>query len=106
MKTSFLILFSFFSIQFFSGCATPQTANGVGVLHTDSYEGILVTANQTGKKRGTACTKNILGLFISGDASIAAAMKEGGISIVSHVDRSYKNIIGVYSKTCTIVTGN
>jgi hypothetical protein len=90
-----------------SGCATSlNSATGPGFIYTDHYEGISVTANQAGRKRGEACTTNILGLFTSGDASMSAAMKNGAVTVVSSVDRSYKSILGIYGKMCTIITGN
>jgi hypothetical protein len=89
-----------------SACATPGSATGPGFIVTDHYEGIMISTNNPGKKRGTACTENIAGLVTSGDATISAAMKDGAITQVSSVDRRYKSILGLYGKMCTIVTGN
>jgi hypothetical protein len=91
-----------------TGCATGSinSSTGPGFIYSNHYEGVLVTANQAGRKRGEACTTNILGLFTSGDASLSAAMKDGAITVVSSVDHSYKSILGVHGKMCTIVTGN
>lgn len=99
---------SFFSLFIaFSGCATGSmnSHTGPGFLYSDHYEGELVTANQAGRKRGEACTQNVMGLFTSGDASMSAAMKNGGITVVSSVDHYYKSILSVYGKMCLIVTG-
>jgi hypothetical protein len=87
-------------------CATPGSATGPGYVVTNHYEGILISTNAPGKKRGTACTENIAGLVTSGDATISAAMKDGAITQVSSVDHHYKSILGIYGKMCTIVTGN
>jgi len=104
MKTS---SFALFVVLMLSGCATSlNTATGPGFIYSDQYEGVTATANQAGRKRGQACTQNILGLFTSGDASMSAAMKNGAITVISSVDHHYKSIMGVWGKMCTIVTGN
>jgi hypothetical protein len=41
----------------------------------------------------------------TGDASIEAAMKNGGIKKVHHVDTQVKNILGIYAEYITIVYG-
>lgn len=79
---------------------------GLGWVRTNHYEGVLVTGNPAGKKRGTACTENYFGLVTSGDATLSAAMKDGAITSVSSVDQHYESTLGVYAKMCTIVTGN
>jgi len=112
MKTSLFAFFvvlasSLITASLLSGCATSlNTATGPGFIYTDHYEGVTATANQAGRKRGQACTQNILGLFTSGDASLSAAMKNGAITVISSVDHHYKSIFGVWGKMCTIVTGN
>ena len=104
MKTSHLLIISIL----LTGCATGSTHSGTGpgFIYSNHYEGDLVTANQAGRKRGQACTQNILGLFTSGDATISAAMKNGAITVVSSVDRYYNSILGIWGKMCMIVTGN
>ncbi|MCX6125120.1 MAG: TRL-like family protein [Proteobacteria bacterium] len=66
----------------------------------------VVLGKQAGTKKGNACATNILGYVAFGDASIAAAKKNGGITEVSVVDYSSSNIIGVYGTTCTVVHGS
>jgi hypothetical protein len=46
-----------------------------------------------------------LGFFGTGDASISAAMQNGGITRIHHVDHETLNIIGIYAKYTTIVYG-
>lgn len=57
-------------------------------------------------KRGEATVSTILGLFATGDASVDAAAKNGGITKVSHVDYQSKSILGFYATFTTIVYGN
>lgn len=44
-------------------------------------------------------------VFATGDASISAAMQNGGITRVHHVDNDTLNILGIYAKYTTIVYG-
>jgi hypothetical protein len=62
------------------------------------------TDNPVGSKVGKACAKNTLGLFATGDASIAAAAKNGGITQVATVDVVSEPGLFV-GQFCTIVTG-
>lgn len=60
-----------------------------------------------GQKQGTAIMYSVLGLFAWGDASTAAAAKQGGITTVNHMDREFRNIFfGFYTETTTIVYGD
>jgi hypothetical protein len=40
-----------------------------------------------------------------GDASISAAMRNGGITRIHHVDHETTNLLGVYARYTTIVYG-
>jgi len=60
-----------------------------------------------GQKEGKAVMYSVLGLVAWGDASTAAAAKQGGIAQVNHMDREFKNIFfGFYTETTTIVYGD
>jgi hypothetical protein len=60
-----------------------------------------------GQKKGKASMHSVLWLFAWGDASTAAAAKEGGVGVVNHMDREFLNVIfGVYTETTTIVYGD
>ncbi len=59
-----------------------------------------------GQKTGTSTMYSVLGLVAWGDASTAAAAKQGGISTVNHMDKEFLNIVfGIYTETTTIVYG-
>ncbi len=45
------------------------------------------------------------GFFATGDASISAAMQNGGITRIHHVDHETLNILGIYAKYTTLVHG-
>jgi hypothetical protein len=60
-----------------------------------------------GQKTGRASMHSVLGLVAWGDASSAAAAKQGGISTLNHMDREFlNNIFGIYTETTTIVYGD
>ena len=60
-----------------------------------------------GQKTGKASMYSVLGLVAWGDASTAAAAKQGGITTLNHMDKEFLNIIfGIYTETTTIVYGD
>lgn len=87
-----------------TGCATAR-APVTGFWYTEVKSGEMSTGYQAGAKRGEACASSILGLIATGDASIEAARKNGGINYVISVDSSSSSILGIYAKYCTIVYG-
>jgi hypothetical protein len=58
----------------------------------------------TGLKVGRSEAWGIL-VYATGDASIAAAMANGGIKRIHHVDQETTNILGIYAKYVTVVHG-
>lgn len=44
-------------------------------------------------------------VFATGDASISAAMRDGNITRIHHVDHETSNFLGIYAKYTTIVYG-
>lgn len=87
-----------------TGCATGMSPVGTGLI-TD-VKGPIAVGDATGTKEGTACAKTIVGLINSGDASIEAAKKAGGIKSVASVDYHTKGFYPFMGQTCTIVTGS
>ena len=92
------------SFVFISGCASVQTP--VFGLITDKVGGpVAVGENIEAIKTGESCASTIVGLYASGDASIAAAKKVAGITKIATVDHRSSSYI-VYGEYCTIVSGN
>lgn len=87
------------------GCAfvaSPTT----GFLYT-KVQGPITTGTGTATaKTGQSCATNILGLISTGDASIDAAKRAGGITTVASVDHDSTSILGLYGTFCTVVKGN
>jgi len=77
-----------------------------GVIYNGSSSPIATGSGATGQKRGEACAMAIMGLVGIGEAGIADAAKAGGITQVSSVDREGINVLGIYTKACTVVHGN
>lgn len=86
-----------------SGCATPYPA---GMFYTEIKSPVAVGDAGSGNKMGVAKATSILGLVATGDASIKAAMANGNISKIRHVDYESKNILGIYGEYTTVVYGD
>jgi hypothetical protein len=87
-----------------SGCALAPYQPGI--LYADVTLPVDVRDNTVGcAKRGTATTKNYLGLVSTGDAGIEQAKAAAGITKVGSVDAKYKNILMFYNETTTTVCG-
>lgn len=85
-----------------TGCATSMP---VGCLYTELKLPVAATGEVTKNKVGVAECTSILGLVATGDASIEAAMKNGGITKISHVDWEAKNILGIIGTYKVVVYG-
>ncbi|MGQ0811524.1 MAG: TRL-like family protein [Nitrospiraceae bacterium] len=77
-----------------------------GWIFTEAKYGDLATTSTAATKEGKACGTSILGWVGTGDASVAAAKANGGITNVASVDHSAKQILGVWGEWCTIVKGS
>ena len=88
-----------------TGCASIHPKEG---LLLTSVKGPYMVGDDQVKvsKTGESCAQMILGLVTFGDASIASAKSNGGISKVSSVDYDFFSVLGpVYQKNCTLVSG-
>jgi hypothetical protein len=101
-KTFAQLLAGAFVIALLAGCAgvTPMT----GTLYVDMKGPVAVGDASGMSKVGTAKATAIIGI-VTGDASIQAAMQNGGITKVHHVDSQVKNILGIYAEYTTTVYG-
>jgi hypothetical protein len=81
------------------------------LLYTDvkdpaQYLSVAVDTGARGQKVGKASADAFLGLFAFGDSSIDAAMKEGRITKVHHVDHQVQLVLGgLWARATTIVYG-
>jgi len=85
-----------------AGCASPMP---VGLLFTDVKLPVASAENApvSSPKVGVAECQTFLGLIASGDASIAAAKRNGNITKIHYVDWQANNILGLFGKyQCTV----
>lgn len=88
-----------------SGCAGVMSP-AVGVIYSDTHAPLAATMAASYSKTGTSECSSILGMVATGDASITAAMKNGGITKIHHVDYHSTSILGIYAKMTTTVYGD
>jgi hypothetical protein len=91
-------------LLYLSACAVVASPVGNGALFTD-VRGPVDVENGAASKLGRACAHNILGLVAYGDASIAAAKKQGGIDQVASLDHDSLSVLSMYSRFCTQARG-
>ncbi len=79
-----------------------------GSIIQDTTLNLTVPAvTNVGAKTGKACVSGLLGIMSSGDGSVMAAAKAGGVQTVKVVDYQNNNLLGsVLAETCTIVRGD
>jgi len=101
-----LALVGFFGV----GCAmvSAPVVPPMGGIYSDVKAPIDIDVDKTsfGSKRGESSVVAILLLVSTGDGSIQAAAKNGGITTVNHVDYEFTSVLGVYQKYTTIVYGD
>jgi hypothetical protein len=87
-----------------NGCAMA-VAPVNGFWYTDVKGPLEANSVGTATKTGEATCKSVLGLVATGDASIEAAAKNGGITKIHHVDFKSWSLLGFYAEFTTIVHG-
>ena len=93
------------------GCAVLLTGCATNVPMGAAYTQLKLPVTATGvtgpgvEKIGTAECTSYCGMVALGDASIAAAMRNGRITKVHHVDWDVVSYAGVYAKYRVIVYG-
>ena len=105
-KFSIAALLASFVVMFMSGCAgiSPVAGGSMGMVYTSTSAGVAVGSAAGSEKVGTATSTAII-CFATGDSSISAAMAEGGITKIHHVDCKIMSVLGVYAKYTTVVYG-
>ena len=98
MKKIVFVLAVMLSLSLLGGCLYT---NVLTPFDTDLDKTVL------GQKKGEASNQSVLWLVAWGDASTAAAAKQGVLTTVNHMDREVLVVIfGLYTKTTTIVYGD
>lgn len=91
-----------------TGCAvmTPLTpAQGLLVTAT-SYPHFQAAVNgELGSRSGESSAVTVLWVVTVGDASVERAARSAGIKRIATIDHNYLNVLGLFSRYATIVTG-
>lgn len=104
MKNIKKLLFVAGTTLILSSCATVKSPL-MGVWYTDVKAPVTATSNSISTKVGSAEATSILGIVATGDASIDAAAKSGGITKIHHVDEQSTSILGFLAKYKVYVYG-
>jgi hypothetical protein len=104
-RSVFFLLVGALCVSMLAGCAAYSVSPVTGFVYTDVRGPGSATSNPGYSKVGTATAESFLGAIAVGDASIEAAMKDGGITKVHHVDYESKNILGIYATFTVVVYG-
>ena len=86
------------------GCVFVPGDVGYAAFNTTKRSGYAMENVGVATKHGRACAKNILGIVGSGDSSIEAAKKNGGITKVLSVDYEIETYL-LFGTVCTVVAG-
>ena len=76
----------------------------VGYVYTQAQGPVAVGDASGSEKVGTSMSTAII-CIATGDASIEAAMQNGGIKKIHHVDYKVLSVLGVYATYTTVVYG-
>jgi hypothetical protein len=97
-----------------SGCATNAFPGGptvAGIVYTEvtspaQYLSVALDKEAQPLRKGEASNMAFLGLFAFGDAGVNAAMQNGGIKKVHHVDHTIQHFLyAIFARNKTIVYG-
>ena len=108
MKNVFLFLGAASIAAMMSSCSMISfLGNGDALIYDGTTAPLTVTSNPLGNhvKVGKSNYVKVLGLVGVGDGGINAAAKNGGISKISIVDVQKTSILGMFTKSETIVYG-
>lgn len=87
-----------------TGCIHPAPVDSLIMVDEVVTGAEFIDNSVQMKKAGHSVSKHVL-IFGTGDASIRAAMRDGEITKVHHVDHKSTNVLGLYMSNETIVWG-
>ena len=89
-----------------TGCISAPFTPPMGLYSEVSAPLSTEGAIAASSKSGEASAKSFLGIVATGDCSIAAAARNGGLKKINHIDYRYKNILGIVQETTVVVYGD
>ena len=105
-KIAAFLLLAVIPAIYLSGCAMVASPLTGGIVTNVKGPVTATGSDQVPTKVGQATATSVLGWVASGDASIEAAAKAGGITKIHHVDYQSNSVLGIYAKYTVIVYGN
>jgi hypothetical protein len=105
MKNALIAVFLGFCLLNLTGCMGVSSPVRGWVYTEVKFDGV-IEDGPAPTKTGKACASTILTMIATGDASLETAKANGGITQISHVDHTAKNILGIFGEYCTIVKGS
>lgn len=90
-----------------AGCYHAPVKPNVGYLYSDISAPITTvsTGDPLGTRVGRATATGYLGLVSTGDCSVAAAARNGGITQIHQIDYEFYNMLGIVQEFTTVVIG-
>jgi len=104
MKVALLVAVALLGVVIANGCSAIPNAPVIAAIVLDEKGPVSVGDMRAGMKVGVAQAEGIL-VVSYGDASISAAMANGGLTKVHHVDNETFGVLGIYARYKTIVYG-
>ena len=101
-----LFLLVSFAALGLSGCVGVASPVSNGLIFTSVEGPVSATMSDNYSKKGEASCSTVLGLISTGNASISAAMTNGNIKKIHHIDHKSTSILGIYGQFTTVVYGD
>ena len=105
MLRTAVMFFGSLTVICFSGCLSAPFQPPSGMVSVTKAPLSLEGRWDVGAKSGEASSFSVLGLYASGDCSISAAARNGGLKKIYYVDYEYFNVIGIWQKATVIAHG-
>lgn len=108
MKPSLKFGSVFAALLLLAGCSSWPRAGTNGAFYTKVSSPVAAFDNESAEplRYGQACTSGVLGLYTTGDSTLAAARANGSITKVVTIEEQFKHVfLGAYSQYCTVVGG-
>lgn len=106
MKIRFALVSLVAAALMLGGCIAAPVVPPVGIIYTNMEAPIGGGPRESGSKTGRSSVTAILGLISTGDGSVAAAARAGGIRTVKGVDYEFSNVLFIYQRYTTVVHGD
>ncbi len=108
MKSSMKVGSALVALLLVAGCSSWPRAGNNGAFYTNVSSPVTAFENDSSEplRYGQACNSGILGLYASGDSTVAAAQRNGGITDVVTIEEQFRHVLlGAYTQYCTVVGG-